>query len=220
MSDYINHATKGGFKMAKIIPLFPESQDHSAHTEPPRHASIADSYANITELVMLATTDRIEPCLTQNARCNQVYTEILTCTGKATGRSFAELFCDQAIEEYRNADGEALPGAVVKICARHQARWRTIAYDDPENNLAARRNYLAHILVPTAIDRVITGLNSIFVPHLNPEFTPDLAQSLKDLLKALANMNALERAPASDELREIAAELCAPKRPKENHAHL
>ncbi len=206
--------------MAKIIPLFPQNQNHSATSEPTRQISIADSYANITDLIMLATTDRIEPCLTQDARYNHAYTELLTCTRKATGRNFSELFCDEAIEQYRNADGELLQGATVHICARHQTRWQIIAHDDPENNLAARRAYLAHILVPAAIDRVISGLNNIFVPDLNAEFAPSLQQSLKDLLKALAEMHALECSPASDELREIAAELYKPGQPEENQAHL
>lgn len=206
--------------MAKIIPLFPQNQNHSATSEPTRQISIADSYANITDLIMLATTDRIEPCLTQDARYNHAYTELLTCTRKATGRSFSELFRDEAIEQYRNADGEPLPGATVRICARHQARWQAIAHDDPENNLSARCAYLAHILVPAAIDRVISGLNNIFVPSLDAKLAPSLQQSLKDLLKALSEMHALECSPASDELREIAAELCAPNRTEENQAHL
>lgn len=206
--------------MAKIIPLFPQNQNHSATSEPTRQISIADSYANITDLIMLATTDRIEPCLTQDARYNHAYTELLTCTRKATGRSFSELFRDEAIEQYRNADGETLPGAAVRICASHQARWQTITHDDIRNDLTARRAYLAHVVIPTAIDRVISGLNNIFVPSLDAKLAPSLQRSLKDLLKALSEMHALECSPASDELREIAADLCTPDRPEENQAHI
>lgn len=196
--------------MAKIIPLIPKTQQKTQQSEV---ANTTDSYARITDLLMLSATDRIELCLTQDARYTQIYTEILTCTGKATGRTFNKLFSDQAIVMYRNANGEALPGAIVKICPGRHARWQTIEHDNPANDLTAQQNYLSHVLIPAAINRAISGLNNIFVPQLRSDLTPALAQSLRDLLAALATMHALDYSYASDELREAAAKLIAPQKP-------
>lgn len=69
------------------------------------------------------------------------------------------------------------------------------------------------MLIPAAINRAISGLNNIFVPQLRSDLTPALAQSLRDLLAALATMHALDYSYASDELREAAAKLIAPQKP-------
>lgn len=189
--------------MAKIINIKARQNTNA------RMATFTEGFALITELEMLANTDRIEPCLVQSARVNRAYTELLTCTGKPIDRTFDELFPVRSIQEYRDANGNCLPGAVVKICTG-RSRCFVISHDDPDNCLEAQKNYLSRILIPRAIERVVVGLNEFFTPQLKADLPEKIGDSLREMLVALDRMYALDHGQATEELRQAASMLSNP----------
>lgn len=148
---------------------------------------------NITTLMRLAgKTDLQKIGDLQSALLDEIglvrqATYLLTSTtDKPVSLSFDQLFPQAAIDAYRDAEGHPLPGADPKTCG-FQTHMVEIPYDDPICTPAARRDFVQHMLIPQARERITEVLRGVFPPDVYARLRPEHCALLSELSHRLAD---------------------------------
>lgn len=159
----------------------------------PTTGNPATDDANITALLRLAGKtdlqgiDDLRAALMNEIDLVRKAIYLLTSTtDQPASLNFDQLFPQAAIDAYLDSENHPLPGADPKICGL-QTHMVEIPYDDPVCTPAARRDFLQHMLIPQARERVTEVLRGIFPPNIYAQLGPDHCALLSELSHRLAD---------------------------------